>query len=112
MAENQLTVLILGAAGLIAAVLVSLAFMLYSIKSSLHTIEETLDDLREIDLEIARRLWQAPNPPATQAPTVAEGPEQGGSHDDQPPPPPGQVRQQQDSSLRNQAEQIRRRLQD
>ena len=111
MAENQLTVLVLGAAGLIAVVLVSLAFMLYSIKSSLHTIEETLDDLREIDLEIARRLWQSLNSPATQAAVVAESPEPGRSQDDQAPPPPSPAKQQ-DSSLRNQAEQIRRRLQD
>ena len=111
MAENGLLILILGAAGLIAAVLLSVPFMLYSIKSSLETIEETLDDLREIDLESARRLWPGRNASAAQAPAAPENPVDDHSYDSQPPPAPQRVGPER-SRLRNQAEQIRRRLQD
>ena len=115
MIAEGLLVFILSVVGLILAILwTSVPFMLYSIKSSLQVIEETLDDLREIDLEIARRLG-----PLRSAP--AEEPQPAAPSEDEPlerplrqPRGPAAPRQpgSQQSSLRNQAEQSRRRLQD
>lgn len=111
MPAEGLIFFILGVLGLIVGILwLSIPFILYSIRSSLQEIGETLDDLLEVQLEIARRLGpvspsqgseaRSPQSPALNQPL----------HSSPAPRVPERVKEE--SSLRQQAEQIRRNLQD
>ena len=113
MPSEGLIVFVLGVLGLIGAILfLSVPFMLYSIRSSLQEITETLDDLLEVQLETARRL--GPQAESRERRLSSAG-DQALDRPQRSPsgrPGAGAEREKAKMSLRQQAERIRRDLKD